>query len=407
MTDPGREDPNEDATPSEGVAAEPRPADIEPVPRVDDVLPPMPGIPPPPDEAPFAALDEHSAPAAAAGGAPPPPFGDISLSARKLVGGSFDLMAKAERDLRYMSFYLGFVALVTIGPAVALFWAFIVRYDVQVFDPASIQNIGQEAAGAALWLLISFLIAFVGFLVVIVESQATSVAVLGSRLQGMPLNVSGAVLLARRRFWRVLGASILVGILTSIAQRILELFFDPFDPAQAQVGVVVSLIVTLLIQTPFIYANAGIVLGEVGVLEALRRSTRLFQVRPGLAFTVALFGAATQFLLFFGLGAGLEIVFRIAEPFGLGEGGIAIFLGTIIGATLTFAFGTLAFTAAALASAPQVIAFVGLTHYVGGLEYARVPYEGRRPWDPFITPGLWIAIVLGLVALFLGIAELA
>jgi hypothetical protein len=145
----------------------------------------------------------------------------------------------------------------------------------------------------------------------------------------------------------------------------------------------------------------------VGVIEALRRSTRLFRARPGLAFTVTLFGVVTQFVLIIGLDAGLGIVFRIAEPFGLGQGGIAIFLGTIIGSVLTFAFGTLAFTAAALAAAPQVIAFIGLTHYVGGLDHARVPYAPRRPWDPFVTVGVWSAIVLGIVSLFLGISELA
>jgi hypothetical protein len=347
---------------------------------------------------------------------PPSPFADISLSARKLVGSSFDLMAKSERDLRYASFYLGFIALVTIGPAIALFWAFIVRYGLDAIvgpflpgadvGPAQ-RELMRTAGGAATWLSVALIVAFIGFLVVLVESQAAAVAVLGSRLQGRPLSVSGAVLVARRRFWRVLWATLLVLILASIGQRLVDLVFPPFDPGLSQIGVIVGLIVTLLIQTPFIYAIPGIVLGEVSVAEALRRSTRLFRARPGLAFTVALFGAATQFVLLFGLEIGLGLVVRIAEPFGLGEGGIAIFLGTIIGAALTFAFGTLAFTAAALAAAPQVIAFAGLTHYAGGLDLGRAPYEQRRPWDPFITVGLWVAIVIALGSLFLGILELA
>lgn len=388
-------------------AERPKPADDAP-PSPDDVPhDPSEGIGslvgrPVAEDAPEVGTPSDAPPEASAS-----PFGSISLSARQLVGGSFDLMAKSERDLRYSSFYLGFISLVTIGPAVALFWAFVVRFGPESLDPARFQAIDRQAEGAAIWLAIAIIVAFFGFLVVIVESQATSIAVLGSRLQGRPLTVSGAVLLARRRFWRVWWASVLVGILTSIGQRIVDLAFDPFDAGQAQVGVIASLLVAILIQTPFIYANAGIVLGEVGVMESLRRSTRLFRARPGLAFTVALFGTATQFLLFFGLGVGLEIVVRIAEPFGLGEGGVAIFAGTIIGAALTFAFGTLAYTAAALASAPQVIAFVGLTHYVGGLEYGRAAYEPRRPWDPFITLGLWVAIVLGLGSLFLGIVELA
>ena len=364
-------------------------------------IPPPIGIPAEP------AVTAEPAPTPEPGPPPEPsPFSSISLSARRLVAGSFDLMASAQRDLRNMSFYIGFVALVTIAPLAALLWAMVVRFGIDEFSAGELQRLGQQAQPAAAWLLLALFVAFAGFFVVSIESQTTTIAVLGSRLQGRPLTVSGALLVARRRFWRVVGAGFLVGILSSIAQAIVEAIVEPLTGGQPEVTLIVDLVTALLVQAPFVYAVAGIVLGEVGVIESLRRSTRLFRARPGLAVTIALFGVATQFLLLFGVGAGLDLVIRIAQPFGLGTGGIAIFLGTVLSALLTFAFGTLVFTAAALAAAPQVLGFVGLTHYVGGLDAGRASYEPQHPWQPFVGWGLAIAIVIGLVSLLMGIVAL-
>jgi len=53
---------------------------------------------------------------------------------------------------------------------------------------------------------------------------------------------------------------------------------------------------------------AGIVLGEVGVFEAIQRSFRLARSRWRLALVVALFGIASQFIVLFGVSIGGDVV---------------------------------------------------------------------------------------------------
>jgi hypothetical protein len=333
------------------------------------------------------------------------PFAAIPLGAGRLIGGAFDLLAKAERDLRAASFFQGFVTLVTIGPIGALLAVLVVRLDLTSLDPASIQAIGGRADQAAVWLSLATLLALVGFIVVSVESPAIAIAMLAARLVGRPISVAGAVLLVRQRFWRVFWAGLLVNLLTVIGQQVMARLV----PSSLDVGGlsgVIQIALAILIQTPFVYAIAGIVLGEVGVIESLRRSTILFRARPLLALVVSLFGVATELVLLFGVDAGLGIVARVTQPFGIGQGGIGVFVGTLLAAALSFAFGTLVFTAAAVGAAPQVLAFTGLTHYVRGIESARHVVAGPRPWVPFISRPMAVAIALGVLALFAGIVAL-
>lgn len=351
------------------------------------------------------------APSPPVGGTPeaeptPPQFASLPLSPRALVGGAFDLLAKAERDLRHASFYAGFVALVTIAPMAALVWTMAVQSGLISFADR-FAGFGVLGEATAVWLQVTLLIAIVGFIVVSVESQAMAAAVLGARLEGRPLAVDGAVTLTRRRYWRVFWAILFVGLVTLVCQFLANQLVGPLVNAESEVIFILEIAVAILVQAPFAYAVAGIVIGQVGIAESLRRSARLFRARPGIALTVSLFGAFTQFVLIFGVTTGLEIVVRLAQPLGIGEGAVAVFLGTVVAGALSFAFGTLVFTAAALGAAPQVIAFVGLTHYVRGLDDGRLARVPRRAWEPYVSVPLAIAIVLGLMSLLLGIVSLA
>jgi len=112
-------------------------------------------------------------------------------------------------------------------------------------------------------------------------------------------------------------------------------------------------------------------------------------------------------VLILALFAGLDVVIRVVDALGFtAESSVSTFAGTLVAGALLFALGTLLFTAAALAAAPQVLAFTGLTHYTRGLEPARHVSTGRWPWDPFVTRGLAVTIIGALLLLFLGIGNL-
>ena len=148
-----------------------------------------------------------------------------------------------------------------------------------------------------------------------------------------------------------------------------------------------------MITAPFIYVPVGIVLGDVGAMESIRRSIRLARARFRLAVVASLFSVVAQFILVFAASAGIDLVIRVLEPFRseleqvdtTNAGGfLLVASGTTIG---IFAYWTLTFTVSALTSGPQVVAFLGLTGYSRGLDGARdaAPGEPARPAPIWMT----------------------
>jgi hypothetical protein len=132
-----------------------------------------------------------------------------------------------------------------------------------------------------------------------------------------------------------------------------------------------SIVVGVLVGAPLAYVLTGIVLGDVGPLEATGRSLRVFSARRLAAALVAAFESTAIVLVVLGLGAGLDLVLRVVDTLGVGLdsgplGLLAIELGL---AVLVFAFGTLVYTALAISVAPQVVMFVGLTRATMGLDH--------------------------------------
>jgi len=144
---------------------------------------------------------------------------------------------------------------------------------------------------------------------------------------------------------------------------------------------------------------AGIVLGEVPMLDAIGRSWRLVRLRPGLAAVVAVFAVIGQFIVLFGLSAGLDIVIRLLDGVGA-VGSIPPALVVPIAAALVFAAGTLMFLVEAIAAAPAVHAFAALTHYTRGLQDGRDrPVRGSSLLSPWMTTGLALGALVALVAM--------
>lgn len=223
--------------------------------------------------------------------------------------------------------------------------------------------------------------AIIGGVVLAIESRTMAAAILGSRLVGQPLSAREALARGRMVFWRAIGAGLLAGVPLAVAQQAVTALIEPAIPNQDQAAPIISTVITALVGAPLAYLLAGVVLGDVGPVEALRRSIVVFRARKGAAVVVALFETIAVLLILNGLGTGLDLALRFFGALGLGvDSGPAGFALVTVGlAAGTFALGTLVYTVTALALAPQVVMFVGLTRATMGLDHVRA--SGDRSPD--------------------------
>ena len=334
---------------------------------------------------------------------PPAPVSEailaIPLGTRDLVRQSLDLLTRRDAGLRGASFYIGFILLVTVTPLVVI--AGLALTLPALTDPTLLAEADPDGGSVAWlgWLALAAVPALLGYVAAGVEARALATAVIGGRVEGRPLRLRESIAIARRRFWTVLGAQLVVGLIAAIASALGQvLVVAVFGPVEG-LTFGVSLVISVAIGWPFVYVPAGIILGEVGMWEAIRRSMGLVRLRKRLAVAVALFGVLSQFIVLFGLSIGVDMVSRVLVGSGLTEE-FPRPLVVPIAAMLVFAAGTLTFLVEAIAAAPAVHAFAALTHYTNGLELGRRdPVMGRHLWNPEMTPGLGLVALLGIAAL--------
>jgi hypothetical protein len=324
----------------------------------------------------------------------------------RLIGASFELLKRSSEEMRRASFYIGAVILGTVGPFALASWALEVA---SIHMTRAQMDATLDDGGEATLVFLSS-IAVAGLLVAAVESRAMATALLGARLAGHPLSVRGAVARSRMSFWRVIVGSFTVAIPVGAAQLALTAVFTSLFGRQTDLSVVSTALAAALAGSPFAYVLSGIVLGDVHPFEAARRSFRVFRARKLAAALVAVFETAATILVVIGLSAGLDIAVRIFGALGLGTNsgpaGLALMtLGIVAG---VFAFGTLIYTAYAIAIAPQIVMFIGLTRATFGLDHVRpggdrdpaITRPGRRRFR-WLTIGMLLAFaggVLGLAA---------
>lgn len=334
----------------------------------------------------------------------------IPLDTRGLVRESLDLLTRSDSGLRGPSFYIGFMMLVTLAPFVALLALVVVGQGEDLSGPALGHGAGNGAGSGSLawlgWLSLAAIPAALGYVAATIEARALATAVIGARAEGRPLRLVESISLARMRFWPVLGAQVLIGfvtgVITTIASVVVLALIGPVEP----ISYGVQLLLGLLLGTPVVYVPAAIMLGGTGVFESIRRSFGLARARTRLAVVVTVFGLISQLVVLLGLSAGLDTVARLIAGMGL-AGTFPPALVVPIAAAFVFAIGTLVFLVEVIAAAPPVFAFIALTHYTWGLEAGRQdPVRGRRPWDPWMTPGLALAAGLALLALVGGVVSL-
>jgi hypothetical protein len=408
MLDPERSEtpPAEPATPAEpAVHAEPRapestpdsPARSDwpavaywaaraPVPPVPVALPPQPAAPP-------------SAPAPTWTKAYELP------SARSVVSAGFQLALASSAAVRRASIYIGLLSLGAFGPVVILLLIGIGRL---MSDPTTADTIASdpsllffEQPEIAQPLTLIYVLVIVGFVLlgaISVDAQAIAIAMLAGVAAERPLRLAEAITRARQTFWRLVGAGIIVGFVSGIVALVVSWpFLRPFD-TNTGVSFIGSMI-GILVVSPWAYAATCIVLGDVGVIEALRRSVKLFRARKRIALVVVLFTLVTATIQTLALGAGLDVAVRVGElfQFGLDQGPISLILPGILVLAFVVAFGSLTFTIAAIVAAPQVAAFLGLTFHSGGLERARAK-DGFRP-GPFHWVSVPMAVAMALIVI--------
>ena len=361
------------------------------------LLPPLPPLLPPPPPHVLAAMAAPQVSEAVLA---------IPLGPRRLVGQALDLLTRQDAGLRSASFYIGFLLLATAGPAIALLViAFVVLPD-PFGRPAPGDPGAYRDAAWSVWFLLALIPATLGYLAAGVEARALAVSVIGGRAEGRPLRLRESIAVARRRFWSILGAQLLIGIVTSIVSFAVSFAVGLAVRNVDAVSFGVSLLVGLVMGAPFVYVPAGIVLGETPAMEAIRRSIRLARTRKRLAIVVTLFTLASQVLVLLGISSGGDIVIRLVGDTGLVDA-FPVPLVVPAVAALVFAFGTLLFLVEAIAAAPAVHAFEALTHYTAGLEIGRrAPLAIRHWWDPWFTPGLAACAAIALLSLVAGVLSI-
>jgi hypothetical protein len=370
--------------------------------------------------------------------APPPaqpsPLEALPGTAGRILGASFDLLVACRTELRRGSLYLGLILLLTVGPLVLLIWGMVVSGEdlglslenPESFSEAMATRLSQ-VAGA---ILATGLVATAGLVVTAVEGQAVAIALLASRAAGRPLSLRAAVVRSRAVFWRLVLGGLIVGIPLGIVEIAVQLIVGA-DGQRAQAAQLVATAIRTLVGVPFAYVATGIVIGDVGPLEAVRRSVRLASTRRRIALVVAVFAALAQYLLLFGLDAGGDLIVRVAGTLGLDpqSGPLAVVAVAGLASVFILALGTLQFTVLAVATAPQVAAFLSLTRYTGGLDRAQLAETAVAPPAPaavgpdgrpsywnvppapnrfrWLTRPLLIGVAVAMLAMLAGVAQVA
>ena len=330
--------------------------------------------------------------------APPRPPGALEIVSRGL-----DLAVAASATVRRASLYAAGMFLLLLGPVALILALLIAFYGI---DPVTEIALGQTPAfgldlGAAPGVLI---VGGFAAVVVSVDIQNLAVAIIHDQAVTGRSSFRAALAAARRSFWRLIFASIASGIVVLILTTMLQRIIGIDGQLQTEGNLVPQTAIQLLVSLPFAYIGAAVVVGRAGPIEAVRTSVRLARRRWRLAVVIGIVNTATGLLGAFAIGAGADILGRIAIGLGVGaegSGTLGVVELAVIVAVAIAAIGSLSMTIAALSVGPQVVAYRG----VGGPERGERPSTEYRPefgpWFrppeqapsvPLIPIGMWLVL---------------
>jgi hypothetical protein len=337
------------------------------------------------------------------------PLAERPPGVRQIIGRSLDLALASSSEIRRASLYVGLLTLALAGPAVVLFLVFARQQGglEEAVESFSSRFGVPIRSGVLAPLGVSALFASLGLFGVIVEAQIIVTAILGGAATGRRMAVREALRLSRLVFWRVLGAAILVGILSLIVSVATTALLHPTSVTASERSEIWQLAAQAIATTPFAFFLTGIVIGGVGPIESLRRSVRIARARWRLAILVASAGAVIAFVQAFALGAGLDLLVRVGTAAGLGlSGSVPAFVLTgFLVLAAVMAIGSLVVTVNALIVAPQVVVFIGMTGYSAGLDRASPAMDPPR-YNPRLRLVTWPMIILIVLAWLAALAGL-
>jgi hypothetical protein len=345
--------------------------------------------------------------------ADPPEAGPLQAytlpTARRVVASGLSLALESTGELRRASIYIGLLVLGAFGPAIIAFLLILGRLGDGAGDMLATMLLGTEFGGpgvspgispaleaALLIVLLEALLGLLLFVSISIDAQVIAIAILGGRAAGRPMRLWESIIRARQTFWRMAASGTLVGFVTLIVQSLLIAAIDGFSRSPEASSVAGALLATIII-APLAYVSTSVVLGDVGAMEALSRSWRLYKARKMLAVVVVLFTFVTSAIHLFAFSAGIDLVARAAEILNVSvtEGLLEFLIAVVLILAVVVAYGSLMFTIGAIVSAPQVTGFLGLTFYSAGLDRARV--DVPRPPRGFRYVGR--PMVVALIAL--------
>jgi hypothetical protein len=398
-----REPPPPQPPASPAIEREPPPPQPPASPAIEPGPPPLPPPIPPPVEPPPLFEPPPTQP-------PTPSRAYVLPSPRKVVSSGLALALASTSDLRRASIYIGLLMLGAFGPAIVAFLLILGRLGESGGDVLGALFFGSGFAGppvppaleaALLVVLFEALFGLLLFVSISIDAQVIAIAILGGRAAERPLRLWESIIRARQTFWRMAGSGTLVGIVTVIVQGLIVAAIDGFSRSPEASGVAGALLATIIV-APLAYVSTSVVLGDVGAMEAISRSWRLFKARRLLAVVVVLFTFVTSAIHLFALSAGVDLVVRAADllQVSVTEGALAFLAAAVLILAVVVAYGSLTFTISAIVSAPQVTGFLGLTFYSAGLDRALVDAPKPPRGFHYVTRPMLVALVVlsGLVA---------
>jgi hypothetical protein len=338
---------------------------------------------------------------------PPPVLRAYELpTARSVVTYGLQLAYRSSADLRRASLYIGLLTVALLGPPLVFALEFLARY--QFADLEAFTKLMRDPAAAApfLALLLAVYLAIFGWVAVAIDGQLIAVALLAGRAAEKGLTLREATTRARQVFWRMVRGSFLVGLVSSLIQVVVSAVLVAMVGRTDTSGIVVTVVAVILV-APLGYLATGVVIGDVGAIEALKRSVRLARARPPIALVVALFTLVTAGVQTFAIAAGLDLFLRVGAFLHVGaSSGVGPLVLTLLGLlAFVMAFGSLNFTIAAIVAAPQVAAFLGLTYYAGGLDRTREIVVGA-PRFRWVTRSMVVVIIVVGLCSAIGLSSL-
>lgn len=327
------------------------------------------------------------------------------------ITGALDLAASSNGAIRRTSLYIGLLSVALIGPAIVLFLAIgrsLGSFEDGLLFVFGLDNaIGSDRLPVLSWLRLSAVTGIVGLFLIAFEGQLMAVSILGGAATGRPIDLRQALRLSRRVYWVAVGAAFLVGILERITTTLTQTIATD---ATNSPGLAASLVIiaAAIVTMPFGYYLSGVILGQVGAWESIKRSTWIARARWRLAVLVASIGVVLSFIELFALGAGLDLVGRAAAALGLGLDKslpIALLTGVVVLACVA-AVGSLIVTIAALVAAPQVFVFLRLTTYSAGLDRAQPSPTEAGTGPRLVTRPMLALMVVGAVSALIGLLTL-